>query len=258
MIDDRTAQMIEELKDWNLSEQERTLCYKIHSTPAYQPIPTDSQDSILVHKFIRKRNLKVKRSPVDRFMLIRDSINGDMGGNSTILDIGCNVGFFGFALMKAEMLSSQIYSYLGIDSDLCCIEAGKALAHYRNLEGIDFIGLSVFDLLPHMHTDGVQFNYCLFLSTYHHLIGEFGFKKARYIFGLLGGMCDVMFFDMGQKDEPNNESRAYWHDALPDSDPEFLIRHEVENFTNYTNIIKLGVSDVSGRKGRVLYRFDSD
>jgi len=195
MITPQTAQMIEELKGWNLSEQERTLCYKIHSAPAYQPIPTHSQDSVLINKFIRKRNLKMKRNHVDRFLPIRASIAADQQKSISILDIGCNVGFFGFAIRNARnYLPVGFFNYLGIDSDLSCIEAAQALVKYRKIEDCSFIGLSVFDSIPEMHKDGTHFDYCLFLSTYHHLIGEFGFKKARYILGMLGAMCDVMFF----------------------------------------------------------------
>lgn len=259
MITPQTVEMIEEIKDWDLSEQERTLCHKIHSAPVYQPIPVSMDDSILIRKFIRQRNLKVKRNLTDRFEMIRNSIAADKKHSIMVLDIGCNVGFFGFSIRDArEKIVDGMYYYSGIDSDLSCIEAAEALAEYRKIEDISFVNLSVFDLIPTMYRDGVHFDYCFFLSTYHHLIGEFGFKKARHVLGLLCEMCSVMFFDMGQKDEPNNADRAYWHDALPDGDHDFLVNHEVENFTNYKNVKKLGVSNVSGRTGRILYRFDSN
>lgn len=218
------------------------LIQTIQAAPAYMPLPIDRADPIELTRYLRERNASCRRVAKDRYLII-PQLQG------SILDLGCNVGYFAFAGVH------YFVDYLGIETDKACLRAARALAQFRGLRNVEFNGTDLTLTLESLVTQGWSCDHVLFLSTYHHIIGTYSYAVGRRCLQQISELSPVMLFDMGQKNEPCNPSRASWYNKLPDTNPADFIQEEVLEHSNYTTCDPIGQSTVSGFDGRLLFRF---
>jgi len=210
----------------------------IDTAQMYQPIPPELFKGKRRNEYFVWRNFQVPRTVADRDALI------NLQGRA-VLDIGCNIGYFGWKNAK------QITRYMGIDSDPICIKAAQMLAKELGCKDLWFRNV---DLVKSIRMMKSSYDTCLFFSVYHHLLYQIGIEKAREVIKKVSALCGELYFDMGQKDEPSNSARRKWHDLLPDEDSEQFIRKEVLTNTLFESVEILGETKV-GNSGRLLFRF---
>ena len=142
----------------------------------------------------------------------------------SILDVGCNAGFFSVELNKLGAFVNAI------DLDKSLIEKAKLLES----DTLKFHVADVEELLER----NLSFNIVLFMSVYHHLINFKGLDKARDILNKLSKMCECLIFESGQRDEMVNFE---WREKLPEefSTPEDIFK-ELETYTNFEKFNLIG------------------
>ena len=210
----------------------------IDAAQMYQPVPPELFKGKRRNEYFVWRNTQVPRTVADRDALV--SLHG-----KAILDIGCNIGYFGWK--NAE----HITRYMGVDSDSVCIKVAQMIAKELGCKDLWF---SNVDLVKSVGQIKSRYDTCLFFSVYHHLLYQIGMEKARKVIKEISTLCSELYFDMGQKDESTNLARSKWHDLLPDEAPEQFIKKEVLKNTLFKFVEILGETKV-GNSGRLLFRF---
>lgn len=164
---------------------------------------------------------------------------------NSLLDIGTSGGYYSFGLFeKFKHITAMDNEKKLIDE---CIEIQKK----NNVTKIDFRNLSVNELLK----KGNFWDCILYMSVHHHVILQYGNGEAGYILKELSQRCNVMFFDMGQKNE-NCKAHNWWK-ALPDNDSqeEWLMDYLKSN-TTFNSIKLIGSSKVHG-VDRLLWKLEN-
>lgn len=217
---------------------EDILLRAIDEASMYQPIPHELFADKNRVEYLKKRNKKACRSDVDRDRLI------NLTGKS-VLDIGCNIGYFGWKNVN------KIKCYTGIDSDPVCIKIAQMIKEELGHENLKFTNIDLIDFIEKTKS---HYDICLFFSIYHHMLYQIGIGEARKVLNKVSLICDELYFDMGQKNEPTNRYRHKWHSLLPNDQPEQFIQREVINNTIFENADLLGETRVGNSK-RLLFRF---
>lgn len=133
-----------------------------------------------------------------------DAINSFLPENEafSVIDIGCNLGFFTFKMAERGGFC------IGIDYGRNEILAAKALAHKHSVDNIVFSQKEITAknayLLP-------KADMVICLSIFHHWIRKLGQEQTRIIMqGLADSSNKYLIFDTGQPNEKNNE----WANSL--------------------------------------------
>jgi hypothetical protein len=110
------------------------------------------------------------------------------------IDIGCNLGFFSFAIAKMGI------PVLAIDNYERYLRIPRYASERMDITNVGFLNLEVnpntIRLLP--ESDSV-----IFLSVFHHWVRFFGFSAATEMLGELWDKCNVvMFFEAGEAEMP--------------------------------------------------------
>jgi len=214
------------------------LLIDIDLAPYYQCIPETLFAEEKRVKYLKWRNRQVVRRTNDRSAFLNLK-------RKSVLDLGCNIGYFGWK--HCEL----IRSYLGVDSDFSCTKAATSIKQVLGYEKINFLNM---DVVEYIQTSQDHFDTCLFFSIYHHLMYQLGFEGAQNVLYRLNRICNELYFDMGQKNEPSNPARSKWHNILPEEDPEVFIKREVLTNTVFNGSEVIGETLVGNSK-RLLFRF---
>jgi hypothetical protein len=215
------------------------LMFYFSRAPLYQYIAPAKEDSKKVREFLRRRKSKSRRENLDRLKFL-----GNMK-NKTVLDLGSNLGFFGFAF------GSNLKRYVGVDTDADCIRACNLLKRHRGLDNFEFKKMNIEQFV---RVNEERFDVCLLFSVYHHLLLNLGTRKARKILNSISKFSDVLYFDMGQIDEKAEYPNRSWYSVLPNVSPEQYIIDEITSNSDYSKGEVLGVTKV-GKSRRLFFRF---
>lgn len=139
-----------------------------------------------------------------------DAINIFLPENEkpSVIDVGCNLGFFTFKMAERGGFC------IGIDYGRNEILAAKALAHKHSVDNIVFTQMEVTpenaSLLP-------KGDMVICLSIFHHWIRKLGQEQTKIIMqGLADSSNKYLIFDTGQPNEKNNE----WAKSLEFMNPD--------------------------------------
>lgn len=152
-----------------------------------------------------------------------------LGGASSILDVGCNCGYF---TLKA--VSTGAFC-LGIEKDpvylaMARAQAGRLGADRAVFSGIELNASAVANL--------PTFDAVFCLSVYHHWVRYFGRSEADAIMKGLAEKCSRrLFFETGQSDEAS--SKWAGDVGFMGKDPETWIREFLLNL-GFRSVEKIG------------------
>ena len=121
----------------------------------------------------------------------------------TILDIGCNTGFFSFS---AADLGHRV---VGLDTDANCIQEalGKVTPDNNRV-----VFVHIDNLLSEIREiPDDAYDYVFYMSVHHHVLEEYGIEAAHKVLYEISRISRNMFFDMGQSNEKDSE----WLTWLP-------------------------------------------
>jgi len=127
----------------------------------------------------------------------------------SVLDIGCNIGYFSF---KSAQLGH--FSY-GIESDPLNYTICNAIKSAKNVKQAVFIKYLIdLDYLKRMPT----FDTIINLSVFHHWVKAYGENKAQEMMKILAQKCQCLIFETGQP----NETGSQWpkHLKFMGNDPD--------------------------------------
>ncbi len=137
-------------------------------------------------------------------------------GSSSVLDIGCNVGYFVFKAEEKGCFSC------GIDSSL----RSNLISNYVKMKA-RFI--NAYFLLGRIDVDNIDFipkyDYIIFLSVFHHWCAEYGLVESKKALSkLIQKSNKGFFFEMGQEEmdkqynipSMDNESKQWIQNLLQD------------------------------------------
>jgi SAM-dependent methyltransferase len=160
----------------------------------------------------------------------------------SILDIGCSGGFYSFGL------SNICNTITAIDNQQNLIDDCLRIQNENNTN-VNFLceDLLNFDFFK-------KWNNVLYLSTHHHVIAEYGLETASKLLNKISKNCNVMFFDMGQKNEQECQMHKWWQ-LLPFIDPLQWIPWHFKANTDFTRIWNIGSSKIHGID-RFLWKLD--
>ncbi|WP_231639221.1 TIGR04290 family methyltransferase [Sphingomonas profundi] len=97
--------------------------------------------------------------PRDKFLRFASALPADLTGR-TVLDIGCNAGFY-----SVEMKRRGAARVLGIDSDERYLAQARLATQALGFEGVEFANLSVYDV----GALGERFDLVIFMGVLYHL-----------------------------------------------------------------------------------------
>lgn len=97
--------------------------------------------------------------PANHWRWFADALPADLTG-ATVLDIGCNAGFFSF-----EMKRRGAARVVGIDYDADYLAQARFAAEVLGVSGVTFRQMSVYDVAAL----GERFDVVLFLGVFYHL-----------------------------------------------------------------------------------------
>ncbi len=229
-----------QLKGIILKNKNYQIIAQLERAPGYQDIPPSPEDQKEIIHYLKRRKNEMKRPNHDRYQLI------PVPKDKTVLDLGANLGYFGF------VWSHDIKKYIGIDNDPLCVKAAEALKNSRGLKNLIFIEA---DVINFMENTQEEYDVCLFFSLYHHILYNAGKNKACQLLKYISKLCDVMYFDMGQRDEQNDYPKRKWYEVLPDKPPEVYIPEEIITNSEFMKYRILGETNV-GMSRRLLFRFE--
>ena len=177
----------------------------------YQPVPC-----------VGIRKARRDESTVKRWQAIENELQRKEG---SVLDIGCNMGFFTF------QMAQRGFFCLGVESEGLPYHICNLIKEVGGFDNAAFLKGTVNKAfcrsLPTV-------DITLFLSVFHHLVRQSGLKEATdLITALMGRTRSVLFFETGQSNEPN----VSWARYLPPMKPS--PREWVENY-----FLSLGASTV--------------
>lgn len=148
---------------------------------SYQPLPA-----------LNKEDAKRSDGTVQRWNVIEGKIRE--AAISSALDIGCQVGYFGFSL------ASKGITTLGVDRDERALRIAQYAARKTRTDAVAFLNMGVTPktvvLLP-------EVDLVLVLSIWHHWVRAYGFESATAMLKRLWEQCRVtMFFETGESEMP--------------------------------------------------------
>lgn len=138
-----------------------------------------------------------------------DAINNFLSENDTpsVIDVGCNLGFFTFNMAKRGGFC------IGIDYGRNEILAAKALAHKHSIDNIVFTQM---EITPDNASTLPKADMVICLSIFHHWIRKLGEDKSLKIMqGLADSSNKYFIFDTGQP----NEKGVDWNQNLEFMNP---------------------------------------
>lgn len=146
----------------------------------------------------------------------------------SVLDIGCNIGYFSFKCAEMGQLA------VGIDYHRYNILICSAIAHKNDVKNVHFIrqftNPDFVELLP-------CFNTIINLSVFHHWVKQFGKDRAFEMMRTLSGKCERLVFETGQSDEIGSQ----WPEILSfmGSKPEVWIETFLREI-GFSEVVSLG------------------
>lgn len=187
---------------------------RVNKVSNYQPLP-----------WIGLKNSRRTQGTIDRWKKIDEKLTA----GTSVLDIGCDVGYFVFKAAEKGCLA------WGVDNNIyAIITANYAKEKIRSSNSQFFlqqIDESNIDLLP-------EFDYIIFVSVFHHWCLLYGFDKAKLMLAkLLKKAKRGLFFEMGQEEMASKYN-------IPAVDGDF--KDWLKNF----------LEQVSGREAQILGEFD--
>ncbi len=155
-----------------------------------------------------------------------DAIEPVLGkGQGSVLDIGCNLGFFSFKAAESGR------SVIGIDHDSFNILYCKAIQSANKVDRTIFVDKNLdLEAMKNLPRFDVIFNF----SVFHHWVKAYGEETAKDMMRVLASKCDALYFETGQPDEVGTKWAPKM--AFMGSDPKAWI----ENFLR-----EIGFSNVS-------------
>lgn len=146
-----------------------------------------------------------RRACEDRLALI----TADMGAPpATVIDIGCQIGFFSFDLAKRGFLVR------GIDSNSRNIRVARLLS---TLPGASRPVFTCLELAPNTTSLLQPADYVLCLAVFHHIIYYQGLSVAKELISdLRSKTLQRLYFEIGQSNEPIEPWARYLPDMSPD------------------------------------------
>lgn len=247
--------------------------------PHYQPITIYPNDPPEMIKRFTQWNKTVTRWDMARTTMLigrkgvyspSQNINPNRNGhpfwvippiNGKVLDLGCNIGSFGFSGLLYAKAENRTFHYIGIDNDQACFDFAASLILARDISNKDLIFCrgdvtDAFTDIAHLRN---EFDVVIFLSIYHHIFGLQGADKARKLLNTISNLAPVMYFETATRAEPCNPDREYWWDALPMAENyNQWVKDEVISHSEYNAVKEVGISHVGRRHTRILYRFTRD
>lgn len=188
--------------------------WRVNKSSNYQPLP-----------WIGLKNSRRTQGTIDRWKEMEPFIET----NSSVLDIGCDVGYFVFKCAQKGCLAWGVDNnmFAIITADYAKNKTGLANAHFF----LDEIGENNITKLP-------EFDYIIYLSVFHHWCRYFGFEKSKAMLGdLFKKTKKGLFFEMGQEE----------------MDPKFNVPKIEGDFKQWMeNFLK----ETSGRKVKCLGDFE--
>ncbi|MDC3152723.1 class I SAM-dependent methyltransferase [SAR86 cluster bacterium] len=160
-----------------------------------------------------------------------DAINGFLPKNQalSLIDVGCNLGFFTFNLAKRGGFC------IGIDYGRNEILAAKALAHKHSVDNIVFTQM---EITPENASHLPKADIVICLSIFHHWIRKLGEQKSLKIMrGLADSSNKYLVFDTGQP----NEKGVDWNQKLEFMNPN--IADWADNYfknLGFSRVVNLG------------------
>ncbi|MCB9991204.1 MAG: DUF1698 domain-containing protein [Rhodospirillales bacterium] len=113
-------------------------------------------------------------------------------GPGSLLDIGCNLGFFTFKASEKEIMA------FGVDADPFYLMTCNAIKTTEKIDHIFFLkGMIDKKYLEQMPSYDTVFNF----SVFHHWVKAYGAEEAQEMMRILAGKCNTIFFETGQPDE---------------------------------------------------------
>ncbi|MFA5100766.1 MAG: DUF1698 domain-containing protein [Candidatus Omnitrophota bacterium] len=138
------------------------------------------------------------RNCLDRWTVIGPMLGND---NGSVLDIGCNLGFFSFKAAESGRLA------IGVDHNHFNIHFCRAISYVNRVDGSVFVNKNLdLDTLRNLPKFDVIFNF----SVFHHWVKSYNSETAQDMMRVLAKKCDRMFFETGQP----NETGAKWAEKL--------------------------------------------
>ena len=160
-----------------------------------------------------------------------DAINQFLPDNAqpTILDVGCNLGFFTFNMAKRGGFS------IGIDYGRNEILAAKALAHKHSVNNIVF---SQMEVTPENASLLPKADMVICLSIFHHWIRKLGEADSlRIMKGLADSANKYFVFDTGQPNEKNVD----WNESVEFMNPDIdKWADDYFKALGFSKVVKLG------------------
>lgn len=169
------------------------LCY-VPVFKLYQPI----------HGFNKSGGLT--RECEDRWNVFSKHFPSEKG---SVLDIGCNIGYFSFKSAEAGH-----FAY-GIESDHFNYTSCNAIKSATDAQNVVFMKhLMDPDFVAHMPSYDTVIN----LSVFHHWVKAYGVENAQNMMRNLAQKCKCLVFETGQ----SNETGSQWpkHLAFMGDDPQ--------------------------------------
>jgi hypothetical protein len=155
--------------------------YDTYPRLAYQPLPA-----------LGKWDARRSDGTVQRWVVIEERIRRD--AIESAMDVGCQVGFFGFALAENGIPT------LGVDFE----DKALRIAHYAARKiGADEVGFLRMAVSPRTVVLLPTVDLVLSLSIWHHWVHAYGLEGATVILRRLWERCRVtMFFETGENEMP--------------------------------------------------------
>jgi SAM-dependent methyltransferase len=153
----------------------------------YQPIPIFDFRN---HPAVRTEGCTSRWSDICKIL--------PMDKPQRILDIGCNLGFFGMMAVEAGHIVD------GFDADEKLIFwANKIIEEYKipNIK----LWVSSTDLLQNLRDiPSDSYDYVFYLSVHHHICATLGIEESNKVFEEISRIAPNMIFDVGQSNEVDN------------------------------------------------------
>ncbi len=146
----------------------------------------------------------------------------------SILDIGCNIGYFSF------QLAEQGHFVYGLEADDLYALACKAIKDRNKINNVVFIKQYIdHDFAKNLPSYDVIVN----LSVFHHWVKVYGLEQATDMMRLMANKCSCMVFETGQ----SNEIGSQWPEILAfmGDDPQEWIAAFLKDI-GFTDVVMAG------------------
>ncbi|RLB77186.1 MAG: hypothetical protein DRH24_16655 [Deltaproteobacteria bacterium] len=195
---------------------------RVNKSSNYQPLPW-----IGLHNSRRSKGTVQRWKAMEKVMKL----------NGSVLDIGCDVGYFVFKSAERGALA------WGVDENIYAIHTANYAKNKIKSENSQFFLQRIDDkninLLP-------EFDYIIFLSVFHHWCRVYGFIKAKEMLTRLVKKAKKgLFFEMGQ-----SEMASKYNIPNVEGDFEDWLKNLLEEVSE-RDVQSLGMFDVFVDKGRI-------